>query len=101
MCELQWTKVPWLDQLLFKNRLLLWLNEKGWYNQANPFDALTKRQVVERQKYWQERDLSGKPGDKEMIFDMIMRAQKEHPELHGAPPIIHAFSIIGGASESM
>ena len=79
--------------------MLLWLNRRGWYQYPNPFGPLIERQFGERQKFWQ--DTSGRPSDREMILDMFLRAQKEHPEVPDFQPIAHAFGVVGGSSESM
>ena len=95
----QLSKMPWLDRVTYKNPILLWLNRKGLVQYPNPFEPLVHRQFVERQKFWQ--DTNGRPSDREMILDVLLRIQKEHPEIPDFQPIMHSFSIIGGASESM
>ena len=95
----QLSQMPWLDQVTYKNPILLWLNRKGWVRYTNPFEPLVHRQFVERQKFWQ--DTNGRPSDREMILDVLLRIQKEHPEVQDFQSIMHSFSIIGGSSESM
>lgn len=91
--------MPWAEKLFSKNPVLLWLNSKGWYQPFNPFLPLFQRQFLERQQFWQ--DTKGRPSDREMILDMLLRIQKERPEVPDFEPIMHTFSVIVGASESM
>ena len=74
-------QVPWLDDVLLKNPVLLWLNRKGYFN-GHPNPAVPfalKRQVTrlhDREKGKRSLDDDGRVD----LLDKFLQARDKHPD---------------------
>jgi cytochrome P450 len=94
----QFSRMPILDKLTFKNPLLLWFNRHGWFNIRNPLYPIVKRQFTDRKQHWE--DAEGRPTDREVLSDRFLLAKKQHPEDTDFQPLQHSITMVVAGSET-
>jgi cytochrome P450 len=95
---LQFSRMPILEKLTFKNPLLMWFNQHGLFNMRNPLLPIVKRQFTDRKQHWE--DAEGYPTDREVLSDRLLVAKKEHPENTDFQPLQHSITMVVAGSET-
>lgn len=55
------------------------------------------RQGFERAAYWSSKD---RLADRDTVNDVLLKTQKEHPEVPEFSPLVHSTSAIGAGVEA-
>ena len=71
--------MTWLDHVLYKNPVLLWLGKKGWYNKVTPTVPWAQRELTARllSTSDEKREVDTKRVD---LLERFLRAKEVHPE---------------------
>lgn len=76
---------PWVDRVLWKNPVLLWLGRKGWYNKVTPTVPFAIRQVSSRMEAMARQEKEGGFSEKSSLkpdfLDKFLKAKEESPDI--------------------
>lgn len=74
-------QADWLDSLLLKNPVLLWLNRNGYYNsKPNPAVAWALKHQIARVKAIESGNIASEADGRVTLLDKFLQAKDKHPE---------------------
>ena len=74
-------QIPWADDLLLKNPLLLWLNQRGWLNGSpNPAVPFALKRQIERIQSRQKAERRTNDDGRMDLLDKFLAATDKYPE---------------------